>query len=143
MALARAFAQTMLADLCFLVEKPSNGSQLVFEHGYDLIRDEEIPSKTLSQVDIPNLAGAVLRGRSIRLGDTGQIGPDLQQLADALGLEQPGNLLSIPLSSGNQNWGSILLLSPYSKRVWSVADQNYLLSSIDNVIQLLDQKPPG
>jgi signal transduction histidine kinase len=143
MALARAFAQTMLADLCFLVEKPSNGNPLVFEHGYDLIRDEEIPSKTLNQVDIPNMAGAVLRGRSIRLGDTGQIGPDLQQLADALGLEQPGNLLSIPLSSSNQNWGSILLLSPYSKRVWSVADQNYLLSSIDNVIQLLDQKPPA
>jgi signal transduction histidine kinase len=141
MALARAFAQTMLADLCFLVPKPSTGGQLSFEFGYDLIRDEEIPSKYLKQADVSNLAGAILRGRPIRLGDTGQVAPDIQRLADALGLEHPGNLLSIPLASGDQNWGSIILLSPYSKRVWSVGDQNYLLSCMETVLQLLDRRP--
>jgi signal transduction histidine kinase len=141
MALARAFAQTMLADLCFLVPKPSPGGQLSFEFGYDLIRDEEIPGKHLKQADISNLAGAILRGRPIRLGDTGQVAPDIQHLADALGLEHPGNLLSIPLASGDQNWGSIILLSPYSKRVWSVGDQNYLLSCMESVVHLLDRRP--
>jgi signal transduction histidine kinase len=141
MALARAFAQTMLSDLCFLVPKPSPGGQVSFEFGYDLIRDEEIPSKQLKQADISNLAGAILRGRPIRLGDTGQVAPDIQHLADALGLEQPGNLLSIPLASGDQNWGSIILLSPYSKRVWSVGDQNYLLSCMESVLHLLDRRP--
>jgi signal transduction histidine kinase len=141
MALARAFAQTMLADLCFLVPKPSPGGQLSFEFGYDLIRDEEIPSKHLKQADVSNLAGAILRGRPIRLGDTGQVVPDIQRLADALGLEHPGNLLSIPLASGDQNWGSIILLSPYSKRVWSVGDQNYLLSCMESVVHLLDRRP--
>jgi len=139
-ALARAFAQTMLADLCFLVQKPAAGGGLSFDFGYDLIRDEEIPSKTINQAEIPNLAGAVLRGRPIRLGDSGQVGPDLQQLANTLGLEKPGNLLSIPLLSGEQNWGSVVLLSPYSGRVWSSADQNYLLSCMENVVHLLDRK---
>jgi signal transduction histidine kinase len=141
LALARAFAQTMLADLCFLVPKPAAGGEVSFEYGYDLIRDEEIPSKRINQADISNLAGAILRGRPIRLGDTGQVAPDLQHFADAIGLEHPGNLLAIPLASGEQTWGSIVLLSPYSKRVWSVADQNYLLSCMDSVLKLLERQP--
>jgi signal transduction histidine kinase len=140
-ALVRAFAQTMLADLCFLVQKPAGGGELAFEYGYDLIRDEEIPSRSINQANIPNLVGAVVRGRPIRMGDTGQVGPDLQQLAKTIGLEKPGNLLSIPLSSGEQNWGSVVLLSPYSGRVWSAADQNYLLSCMESVVHLLDRKP--
>jgi signal transduction histidine kinase len=141
-ALVRAVAQTMLADLCFLVQKPAAGGGMAFEYGYDLIRDEDIASKTINQADIPNLAGAVLRGRPIRLGDTGQVGPDLNLLAHTLELEKPGNLLSIPLSAGEQNCGSIVLLSPYSGRVWSTADQNYLLSCMESVVHLLD-RPAG
>jgi signal transduction histidine kinase len=137
--LAQAFAQTLLADLCFLVEKPNQGGNVSFEYGYDLIRDEEIPKTTLDQADIPNLSGAILRGRSIRLGDTGLVAPDLQQLSQALGLEKPGNLLTIPLVAGDQNWGSIVLLSPYSGRVWSAADQNYLLCCIGSILHLLDR----
>jgi signal transduction histidine kinase len=138
---AQAFAQTMLADLCFLVEKPVQGGDITFDYGYDLIRDEEMPKTTLKQADIPNLSGAILRGRSIRLGDSGTVGPDLQQLSQALSLEKPGNLLSIPLVSGDQNWGSIILLSPYSGRVWSAADQNYLLCCIGSILHLLDRQP--
>jgi signal transduction histidine kinase len=49
-------------------------------------------------------------------------------LSEILGLPNPGNLLNVPIISEKGTHGSILLLSPYSNRVWSADDQTFLVS---------------
>ena len=41
-AITRAIAQTMLADLCFLIYLTDNNNQLQIASGYDLIREENL-----------------------------------------------------------------------------------------------------
>ncbi|HMD82897.1 MAG TPA: hypothetical protein VKE92_16380, partial [Anaerolineales bacterium] len=41
-AITRAIAQTMLADLCFLIYLTDNKNQMQIASGYDLIREENL-----------------------------------------------------------------------------------------------------
>jgi signal transduction histidine kinase len=51
----------------------------------------------------------------------------MDALCQAFNLENAGSLLYIPIPAANQNpIGGILLLSPYSAREWTEADQDYL-----------------
>ncbi len=137
-ALTRAIAQTMMADLCFLVPSQTYSS-ILLRHGYDSVRDENLSPLTLDVGEAPNLASALQRGRPFRmLGDDPAV-PDLRVLAETLGLEVPGNLLSVPLSTTENSWGSLLLLSPYSRRVWTGMDQTYLITAVESIVQILSR----
>ncbi len=137
-ALTRAIAQTMMADLCFLVPAPSYSS-ILLRHGYNSVRDENLAPITLDVGETPNLASALQRGRPFRmLGDDPAV-PDLRVLAEALGLEIPGNLLSVPLATEERSWGSLMLLSPYSRRVWTGMDQTYLITAVESIVQILSR----
>lgn len=138
-ALARAIAQTMLADLCFLVSAPNQRGEVVIQGGYDLIREQDLPGTILDDKKIPVISNALVRGRPLRLGLNNTSTPDLITLGESLQLEQPGSLLVIPLVSSRQIWGGIFLLSPYSNRTWSADDQSYLLSSSEVIVQILQR----
>ncbi len=134
--LTRAIAQTLTADLCFLAPAQFTGGKLILMNGYDLLRDEELQDISLDASQVPGLASSVQRARPLRLsGDSSS--SELDILASALSLEQPGSLLTIPLANGQEAWGAILLLSPYSNRSWSTSDQNFLLTASNELITLL------
>ncbi len=140
-ALTRAIAQTMMADLCFLAPSP-NYSSIQLRHGYDSLRDENLSPISLDVGEIPNLASAIQRGRPFRmLGDDPAV-PDLRILAESLGLEAPGNLLSVPLATPEDSWGSLILLSPYSRRVWTGMDQTYLITAVESIVKILNRPKP-
>ncbi len=137
-AITRAISQTMVADMCFLVTPPTAGGDVVLHSGFDLIREEELPGASLDINRIPVVANAVQRGRPLRLASEGDtIPPDLRVIGDALGLTQPGNLLMIPLMIAQKPWGGLLLLSPYSNRVWSLEDQSFLGGSTEIIVEIL------
>jgi signal transduction histidine kinase len=138
-AMTRAIAQTMLADLCFLISPPTSSGEVVIHSGYDLIREEELPGAVLEQTKIQALANAVQRGRPLRLLCEGTVPADLTAVSEAIGLEKPGNLLMIPLIYSQKVWGGLLLLSPYSSRVWTLDDQTYLGGSTEIIIEVLQQ----
>ena len=138
-AITRAIAQTMLADLCFLIYLTENNTQMVIASGYDLIREENLDGATLNKAAIPMLANALQRGRSLRLPQS-STSPDLQGLGDLLNLKNPGHLLSTPiLKPSKEAIGGILLLSPYSNRLWNADDQAFL-SSISNSLLSIIQR---
>ena len=137
-ALTHGIAQAMLADLCFLLTLKED-KNLVIVCGYDLIREENLDGTSVNKDDIPLLANAILRGRPLRL-PASSTSSDLKGLGHVLGLSNPGHLLSVPISSQDRGpLGSLLILSPYSNRLWSAEDQSYLSDVSDMFIPILER----
>ncbi|TLN13123.1 hypothetical protein FDZ74_09935, partial [bacterium] len=63
---------------------------------------------------------------------------DLVSLARVFGLSEAGHLLAIPLMAKPGVWGAgLVLLTPYSNRLWIAEDQNFLNSMSDAFSQVL------
>jgi signal transduction histidine kinase len=135
--ITRAVAQSMLADLSFLIYLTEN-KQMVIASGYDLIREEKLDGVPLNKEAIPLLANAVLRGRPLRL-PASSTSSDLRGLGDLLGLSSPGHLLNVPIVNEHEPIGSILLLSPYSNRLWNADDQAFLASIAASFLSIVER----
>ncbi|HTX92942.1 MAG TPA: ATP-binding protein [Anaerolineales bacterium] len=137
-ALTRSIAQAMLADLCFLLTLGEDKS-LSISYGYDLIREENLGGTTIDPESIPLLATALQRGRPLRLPSS-STSSDLKGLGQILGLSTPGHLLSIPITTNDQKpIGGVMILSPYSNRLWSAEDQAYLSNVAPLFVPILER----
>ena len=138
-AVTRAIAQTMLADLCFLIYLTDNKNQLVIASGYDLIREEPLEGGSLNKTAVPMLAGAIQRGRPLRL-PASATSADIKGLGEALGIGNPGNLLTVPMMTKEKEpIGGVLLLSPYSNRLWSAEDQAFLANIATSLVAIVQR----
>jgi signal transduction histidine kinase len=137
-AMTRGIAQAMLADLCFLIIMAKDKS-LSIACGYDLIREENLDGTAVDKNIIPVLANAIQRGRPLRIPGSSS-SADLKGLGQMLGLANPGHLLSVPIASREHgSLGAILILSPYSNRMWSAEDQSYLNNVSTLFIPILER----
>lgn len=137
-SVTRGIAQAMLADLCFLLTLTDDKS-LVVACGYDLIREESLDGAPVDKDAIPLLANAIQRGRPLRL-PASSTSSDLKGLGHLLGLNNPGHLLSVPISASDRSpLGGLLLLSPYSNRLWSAEDQTYLTNVATLFVPILER----
>jgi hypothetical protein len=126
-AITHSIGQVMLADLCFLVSINQDDKHIKIEGGFNLIREENLESCLLDREKMPLVSNAFLRGHGLRLKADHKTTPDLQTLALRYGLNNPGDLLAVPLHDQNHtSLGGIILLSPYSNRTWNKEDQTYL-----------------
>lgn len=138
-AITRAIAQTMLADLCFLLYLTDDRTQVIIPSGYDLIREESLTGANISPTTIPMLFSALQRGRALRLPASSTSG-DVRGLGDLLGLSNPGHLMFVPiLTSERQSLGGLLLLSPYSNRQWSADDQSFLANIASALVPIIQR----
>ena len=138
-AITRAIAQTMLADLCFLIYLTDNNNQLQIASGYDLIREENLEGGSLSKSIIPMLTNALQRGRPLRLPSS-STSADIKGLSDMLGLNNPGHILSVPIITPEKDpLGGVLLLSPYSNRLWSAEDQAFLANIAISLVPIIQR----
>ena len=124
--ITRGIAQTLLADLCFLIYLTEDKNQLTIASGYDLIREENLEGASMSKSSIPMLTNAIQRGRPLRL-PASSTSADIKGLGDLLGLSNPGHMMSVPITTPEkETLGGILVLSPYSERAWRAEDQAFL-----------------
>ena len=138
-AITRAIAQTMLADLCFLIYLTDNKNQLQIASGYDLIREENLEGGGLTKSLVPMLTNALQRGRPLRLPSS-STSTDIKGLSDLLGLNSPGHLLSVPIVTPEKDpLGGVLLLSPYSNRLWSAEDQAFLANIALSLVPIIQR----
>ncbi|MFN8435942.1 MAG: ATP-binding protein [Anaerolineales bacterium] len=138
-AITRAIAQTMLADLCFMIYLTDNNNQMVIAGGYDLIREDTLEGGSLTKNAIPMLANSIQRGRPLRL-PASSTSADIKGLGDILGLTNPGHLLYVPiLTPEKETLGGILLLSPYSDRTWSAEDQAFLSNIASSLVPIIQR----
>jgi signal transduction histidine kinase len=136
--LARSLAQAMLADLCFLLYIGEDKNSIFIASGYDLIREESLEGGIMKKDTVPMLSNAILRGRALRL-PASTTSSDLKGLGDMLGLANAGNLLNVPITSEKGMYGSIMLLSPYSNRVWSADDQTFLANVASSFVPIIER----
>jgi signal transduction histidine kinase len=137
--LTRGIAQAMLADLCFLITLGGDEKNLSIACGYDLIREEYLGGTNVERESIPLLANAIQRGRPLRL-PASSTSSDLKGLGQILSLTNPGHLLSVPITSREHGpIGGILILSPYSNRLWSAEDQTYLSNVTGLFLPILER----
>jgi signal transduction histidine kinase len=138
-AITRAIAQTMLADLCFLIYLTDNKNQLQIASGYDLIREENLEGGSLTKSLVPMLTNALQRGRPLRLPSS-STSTDIKGLSDLLGLTTPGHLLSVPIVTPEKDpLGGLLLLSPYSNRLWTAEDQAFLSNIAASLVPVIQR----
>jgi signal transduction histidine kinase len=138
-AITRATAQTMLADLCFLIYLTDNNNQMQIASGYDLIREENLEGGSLNKNLIPMLTNALQRGRPLRLPSS-STSADIKGLSDLLGLTNPGHLMSVPIVTPEKEpLGGVLLLSPYSNRLWSAEDQAFLTNIAVSLVPIIQR----
>ena len=125
-AITRGIAQTLLADLCFLIYLTEDKNQLAISSGYDLIREENLEGTSMSKNSIPMLTNAIQRGRALRL-PASSTSADIRGLGEMLGLSNPGHMMTVPiLTPEKESLGGLLVLSPYSERAWRTEDQAFL-----------------
>src|SRR5271157_942026 len=138
-AITRAIAQTMLSDLCFLMYLTDNKNQMIIASGYDLIREESLEGGSLNKNSIPLLANAMQRGRPLRM-PASSTSADIKGLSDLLGLQNPGNLLAVPIiTSDKDSMGGVIVLSPYSNRLWSAEDQAFLANIAISLVPIIQR----
>ena len=138
-AITRAIAQTMLADLSFLIYTTDGNNQLQIASGYDLIREENLEGGSMSKSAIPMLTNSIQRGRPLRLPSS-STSTDIKGLSDLLGLTNPGHLMSVPIMSPEKDpIGGILVLSPYSNRLWSAEDQAFLANIATSLVPIIQR----
>ncbi len=136
--MTRGIAQAMLADLCFLIILTEN-KEVLINCGYDLIREENLDGIAIDKEAVPLLSNAIQRGRALRL-PASSTSSDLKGLGLLLGLTSPGHLLNVPINTtGHKTLGSILILSPYSNRLWSAEDQNFLANATTLFASILER----
>jgi signal transduction histidine kinase len=138
-SVARAVTNVMLADLGFLASVSEDKSKLLLSGGYDLIREDYLQGAEIETASVPRLSNALQRGRPLRLSASGT-SEDLTALAKVLDLSNSGHLLGAPLASKEgQPARGLVLLSPYSQRLWSTEDQDYLVRLADGLGPLLER----
>jgi len=138
-AITRAIAQTMLADLSFLIYMADGNNQLQIASGYDLIREENLEGGSMSKTMIPMLTNSIQRGRPLRLPSS-STSADIKGLSDLLGLTNPGHLMSVPIiTQDKEAIGGILVLSPYSNRLWSAEDQAFLANIATSLVPIIQR----
>ncbi|HAV76094.1 MAG TPA: hypothetical protein DCX53_01945 [Anaerolineae bacterium] len=138
-AITRAIAQTMLADLSFLINLTDNNNQLQIASGYDLIREENLEGGSLNKNLIPMLTNSIQRGRPLRLPSS-STSADIKGLSELLGLATPGHLMSVPIMTPEKEViGGVLVLSPYSNRLWSAEDQAFLANIATSLVPIIQR----
>ncbi len=138
-AITRAIAQTMLADLCFLIYLTDNKNQIQIASGYDLIREDVLEGGSLNKGMIPMLTNSLQRGRPLRLPSS-STSADIKGLSDLLGLASPGHILCVPIITPEKDsLGGVLLLSPYSNRLWSAEDQAFLSNIAVSLVPIIQR----
>jgi GAF domain-containing protein len=138
-AITRAIAQTMLADLSFLIYLTDNNNQMQIASGYDLIREENLEGGSLNKNLIPMLTNSIQRGRPLRLPSS-STSADIKGLSDLLGLNNPGHLMSVPIVTPEKDViGGVLVLSPYSNRLWSAEDQAFLSNIATSLVPIIQR----
>jgi signal transduction histidine kinase len=85
------------------------------------------------------LTNALQRGRPLRLPSS-STSADIKGLSDLLGLTNPGHLMSVPIvSQEKEPLGGVLLLSPYSNRLWSAEDQAFLANIAVSLVPIIQR----
>ena len=134
----RFTAHALLSDLCLLLTPPDNNGQVHLVCGYDLIVQETLEGTSFDFSYIPRYKKIMKTARPIHVMDQGA--EKMHDFANLLQVDEIGNLLAYPvLNTDREVIAVVVLISPYSKRIWNADDQEYLKNAITPITQLIQR----
>jgi len=133
-AAVRGTAYSMKAEICLLLTPPEELEYLSIATGFDLIREQHIEGQAFDTTDLPVIANALRRRRSLILPAESRA-PDLVTLQRGLNLKKTGPMLFAPLTSGEHIFGGLLLLSPFARQRWSQENRSALVQLADGIAE--------
>jgi signal transduction histidine kinase len=139
--IALQIAHAMVADICLLASPPGLNGEIVVYCGYDLIREEYLPGRSIDQGLVPGLADAVRNARSLQIPQN-KGANSLEAFAQNLYLNDVGNFLAMPiLDSENETevLAIVIMLSPFSKYNWTAEDQIFFRKAMPQMAHLIRQ----
>lgn len=144
--LTRSLAEKLGADICVLATLNDAQRQLELQYGYNVLRTAPVEPARIALSDVPRLAGALQRDRSLRL----EAEPGLTELAalsQALRLSFPGHLLATPFAYPQdlRRWVILIL---HIEHPWQINDEVVLEQEAETlgerlaaVLGVSDRKP--
>ena len=118
-------SRIMRADICALLQPPVEDEELVVTCSYDSKIEKMCADISLPTESFPGINAAVRNGEIWNVPEQGDA-PELALIAEKLSLKNAGPALLISvLSSTKDPISGLLLLSPYSGRVWTEGDEYY------------------
>lgn len=123
--LVEAFGRTLRIEFCALLTPPDATGHFTLATGFDLIQERPIPGAAIDAQTCPAIAAALAARKPLALNPEREE-RDLQTLKGVLRLVAVGPGLLLPMLSGTDLHGGLLLLSPYARRAWSPLEQQAL-----------------
>jgi signal transduction histidine kinase len=137
--ITQAISSAVPAEVCLLVSPPDEEDNLNVYCGYDQLRERLLEGFTIRGQTIPNVTSAIQDGVEQSLS-ADSMAPDPGALSKALKLGQTGGLHAAPiLADSGEPLAGVVLLSPYSRRGWSSAERQVLISLLPPVAHLLQR----
>jgi signal transduction histidine kinase len=135
-------SHALVADICILLTPPDANEQVHLICGYDLIVEESLASTSFDHTIIPGYLEALEKGHPLQVPT--EKSNSLVSFADLLDLDELGNFLAYPVTdTKGKTLAAIVLISPYSKYIWTVEDQTYLKESVSIIADVIQRTQSG
>lgn len=144
--LAKQVAEKLHANIVLLATMNDAQKQLELQYGYNLLRSAPIDPARIPLREMPRLASALQRSRSLRLAAEPRLA-ELAVLSQALRLSFPGNLMMAPFTYAQdlRRW-AVLLIN--IERPWQLDDEvelektaAYLGSQLATALGVSEKQP--
>jgi hypothetical protein len=137
-SVCRALAHTLKADLCYILSGDPDQKELLLQGGYDLIREVDKIGGTIKKNRVPAIAKALQNEENLQLTIEEEETEDIRALRSLLQLDSETNLLLLPMGHLGHTQNAVLLLSPYSKRIWSKEEQTKTKPITEHINDMFD-----
>lgn len=135
-AISRAISNTMRAEVCFLVSTPDQDGNITIFEGFNLIDEAILPGSFISTREKPVIAEKLLDAQPYWNNDKEDVSGfflDNQAKVKATVLMCP------VITMQREPIGGVMLLSPFSHRIWNSQDLIQLTAMVDTVAHILQR----
>jgi signal transduction histidine kinase len=156
-AIARCTCHALLADVCYLISTPENGVATCFD-GFNRVKEEIVNGVTLRLEDLPELEAVLKDGKPRVRNHPDDFTHSTRKTIATLGIVEAAPFCLAPvIADGREMLGVLLLISPYTRRIWIENDQIQLLgmttefarilqrvlreSELDDRLKMLEEQP--
>ncbi len=135
-AISRAIANTLRAEICFLVSVPDNEGNITIFEGFNLVAEEMLPGSTISEKYKPIISEKLLISQPYWNNDPEDVSKFIQN--SPVKMKSP--ILMCPVTTTHREpIGGVILLSPFSHRTWNSNDLIQLTAMVDTVAHILQR----
>lgn len=138
-AIARCTCHAVLADVCYLLSAPVQGTITCFD-GFNRVKEQFTAGRTFPAEQFPEISACLVKDQPLIANQPRSLSINSQKLIAELGETGPSPCCVIPITNTESKIpGALLLLSPYSQREWSKTDTIQIRSLTTAIARILER----